>query len=312
MSVLPQAFLERLPMIIPKEYLSSVLKTFDEPAKVTIRVNVLKSTKERVTYLLRQQGTIYKEVPWYHDALILEGITTRELADNSLGKNGYVYIQSLSSMLVGLIVDPKPGDHVLDLCAAPGGKATQMAAMMQNQGSFLAIESVKDRFFKLKSVIELLGATIIQAKLTDGRTFNRGVTQFDRVLVDAPCSSEGRFKSFEAKTFSYWSLEKIKEMTRKQRELLISASRLIKPGGILVYSTCTFAPEENEAVIDWFLQKTNNTFRVMKPDNFPILSYRPVEQWNNKVFDKQVSQCLRVLPQGVMEGFFVAKLMKVF
>ncbi len=311
MSDLPTPFIERMRTIIPKEYHDSVLKTFEERSPLSVRVNALKTTKERVTYLLRQQDIAYREVPWYHDALILDGITARELGDSALIKNGFIFIQSLSSMLVPLILDPKPGDHILDMCAAPGGKTTQMAALMHNQGTILAIDSVRDRFFKLKSVVELLGATCVQPKLTDGRTFSRGVTFFDRVLVDAPCTSEGRFKNFEEKTFAYWRPEKIKEMSRKQRELLMSAGRLLKPGGILVYSTCTFAPEENETTVDWFLQKINNTFRVIKPDNYPILSYRTLEQWNNKVFDKQMAHCLRILPTSIMEGFFVAKFMKV-
>jgi len=152
---------------------------------------------------------------------------------------------------------------------------------------------------------------MIQPKLTDARRFSRGVNLFDRILVDAPCSSEGRFKIFEEKTYSYWSPQKIKEMAHKQKELLLSASRLLKPGGLLVYSTCTFAPEENEAMMDWFLQKTNNAFRAIKLENFPILTSRAVEQWNNKIFDRQVSHCLRVLPHETMEGFFIAKLMRM-
>jgi len=311
MNSLPPLFIERLQTIFPREYQESVLKTFIEPSPLSVRVNILKTSKEKVIYFLRKQNIRFKEVPWYHDALILDGISKKDLGATALIQNGFIFIQSLSSMLVPLILDPKPGDHILDMCAAPGGKATQIAALMQNQGSLLALESVKERYFKLKSVIALLGTDMIQPKLTDARRFSRGVNLFDRILVDAPCSSEGRFKVFDEKTYAYWSLQKIKEMAHKQKELLLSASRLLKPGGLLVYSTCTFAPEENEAMIDWFLQKTNNAFRVLKPENFPILMSRAVEQWNNKIFDRQVSHCLRVLPNETMEGFFIAKLMRM-
>lgn len=311
MNTFPPLFMERLQTIIPKEYQESVLKTFGEPASLSVRVNVLKTVKEKVGYFLREQNIRFKEIAWYHDALILGGISKKELGQTSLVQNGFIFIQSLSSMLVPLILDPKPGDHILDMCAAPGGKATQIAALMHNQGSLLALENVKERYFKLKSVISLLGADVIQPKLTDARRFSRGVNLFDRALVDAPCSAEGRFKTTSEESFAYWSPQKIKEMAHKQKELLLAASRLLKPGGILVYSTCTFAPEENEAVIDWFLQQTKNSFRVLKPENFPILTYPTVGQWSHKVFDRQVSCCLRVLPHEAMEGFFIAKLMRM-
>jgi len=310
-TILPSLFIERLQTIIPKEYWDPVLKTFTEQPMISIRVNVLKTDKEKVIYSLRKQNIRVKEVAWYHDALILSGVSKKELGETALVQNGFIFIQSLSSMLVPLILDPKPGDHILDMCAAPGSKATQIAAMMHNQGSLLALESVKERYFKLKSVISLLGADVIQAKLTDARRFSRGVNLFDRILVDAPCSSEGRFRTDDEKSFAYWSPQKIKEMAYKQKELLLSASRLLKSGGLLIYSTCTFAPEENEAVMDWFLQKTENNFRVMKPENFPILAYRPVEQWNNNTYDPQIKNCLRVLPHEAMEGFFIAKLMRM-
>jgi len=308
---LPDLFLERLKKIIPPECFDSVLKTFSNEEALAVRVNTLKSHKDKVLYFFRQQGLPVEEVRWYHDALVLGDMNKRKLGETSLVKNGFVFMQSLSSMLVPLIVDPKPGEHILDMCAAPGGKATQMAAMMQNQGNILALDSVRDRFFRLKAIVDLLGADIVEPRLMDGRRFSRGVNLFDRILVDAPCSSEGRFKIHVSKTYDYWSFAKIKEMCHKQRELLINASRFLKPGGTLVYSTCTFAPEENEGVIDWLLEKTKNTMRVLQPENYPIATYPALKEWNNKTFHSQVSNCVRVLPTETMEGFFIAKLMKM-
>ena len=311
MKTLPPEFIERLEKIIPKECFNDVLETFSRPNPVSIRVNVLKSKKENVMFFLRKQNIHYLDVTWYHDALILDTAAKREITETALVKNGFIFIQSLSSMLAPLILNPKPGEHVLDMCAAPGGKATQMAAMMQNQGSILALECVRPRFYKLKSVISLLDARNIHPKLADARRFSRGVNLFDRILLDVPCSSEGRFKTNEEKTSQYWSFRKIKEMARKQKELALAASRFLKPGGVMVYSTCTFAPEENEAIIDWLLKKTDNRLRVIKPDNFPIRTYPAVTHWNNKDFNPQVADCLRVLPDQAMEGFFIAKLMRV-
>ncbi len=309
MSALPEEFVQRLKQIIPPESYEEVLETFRVPSSLAIRVNTLKTQKERVQFQLRKLGIRYRQVGWYHDALILEGISARDLTKTALVANGFIFIQSLSSMIVPLLLDPKPGESILDMCAAPGGKATQIAALMQNKGTVLALEAVRERYFKLWSVVRLLEATIVQPKLADARRFSRGLMLFDRILVDAPCSSEGRFKVLNHKTTQYWSFRKIKEMSKKQKALLQNACRFLKPGGFLVYSTCTFAPEENEAVIDWLLKKEER-IRVVRPDNFPIHTYSPLSQWQKREFNKDVLKCLRILPTSEMEGFFIAKLMK--
>jgi 16S rRNA C967 or C1407 C5-methylase (RsmB/RsmF family) len=129
-------------------------------------------------------------------------------------------------------------------------------------GSIVAIEAVRDRFFKLRAVLALQGAANVRSYCMDGRRFQARDGLFDKVLVDAPCSAEGRFNRFTPKSFGYWSSRKIKEMAKKQKGLLLNASRCVRSGGILVYATCTFAPEENEAVIDWFLRKSNGSFQL--------------------------------------------------
>ena len=133
---------------------------------------------------------------------------------------------------------------------------------------------------------------------------------FDKILVDAPCSSEGRFKIADKKTFAYWSLRKIKEMVHKQRGLLLNASRLLKPGGTLVYSTCTFAPEENEGVVNWLLKKTAGALKVEPVLLDDVVSYPAVEEWEGKIFNPAVRNCFRVLPTSEMEGFFITKIVK--
>jgi len=144
----------------------------------------------------------------------------------------------------------------------------------------------------------------------DARRFRPRNSFFDKILVDAPCSSEGRFQSGNPKTLAYWSSRKIKEMMRKQRGLLLAASRLLKPGGILVYSTCTFAPEENEGVVHWLLKKTKGTLRTESIDIPGVASYPVVTQWNKKEFNGEITKCFRVLPNVHMEGFFIAKFKK--
>jgi len=210
-----------------------------------------------------------------------------------------------------LVLDPRGGENILDMCAAPGSKTTQMAALMQNQGTIVAIEAVRNRYYKLKAVTSLLGVENVIFKLMDGRSYRAREQLFDKILVDAPCSCEGRFKVEDPKTYRYWSLRKIREMTRKQKGLLLNASRLLKPEGRLVYATCTFAPEENEEVLNWLLKKTAGTIRVDKIHIKDISAYPARQQWQGKTFDRQIENCLRILPDEKMEGFFIAKLQKV-
>ncbi len=310
MQSLPPFFLERLQKIIPPNHFARCLKSFEEQLRVSVRINTLKIKRQDALRILKSKSVSIKEVDWCGEALLINGATRRELGEEDLVKNGCLYMQSLSSMLPSLILEPKPGERVLDMCAAPGSKTTQIAAIMRNQGEIVAIERVKDRFYKLKSVVKHLGADTITFHLMDARKYQAKDQLFDRILVDAPCSSEGRFKISNKKTYFYWSLRKIKEMAHKQKGLLLAASRLLKIGGVLVYSTCSFAPEENEAVVDWLLRKTKGTIRVENIDFPEIERYDSLSEWNGKAFDKTISHCLRVLPDEQMEGFFVAKLAK--
>jgi tRNA (cytosine49-C5)-methyltransferase len=307
---LPPLFLERLKTIIPEGDRSSVVKSFDQKRPPSIRINTLKTTKKNILEELRQKNILFEEFPWAEEALALESGDANELKEMEIAQQGHIYRQGLSSMLPVAVLGPQPGENVLDMCAAPGSKTTQMAARMNNQGKIVAIEAVRGRYYKLKAVAQLTGSANISFHLMDARRFQARESLFDRILVDAPCSSEGRFNSEDPKTFAYWNTRKIKEMVRKQRGLLLSASRLLKPGGILVYSTCTFAPEENEGVVNWFLRKTGGLLQLQEIRPEGVLSYPAVTSWNGKEFDPQVEKCFRVLPGEKMEGFFLTRFKK--
>ena len=312
MDALPSLFLKRLRNILlpQKEYFDSCLQRFSQDKPVSVRINTLKTNRDNVLSALKNHRIAYRPAPSFPDALILTGVTLRELSKNELITNGCLYIQSLSSQLPVLILDPKPGERVLDMCAAPGSKTTQIASRMQNQGEVLALENVKDRYYKLKSVVTRLDARIVRPRFMDARKLRPDQNAFDKILVDAPCSSEGRFQIGKKETYAYWSLRKIKEMVRKQRGLLLKATRLLKSGGVLVFSTCTFAPEENEGVVDWLLKKTSDTMDVVPIAVDGIKTYPAVTEWQGKTFRSEVSRCLRVLPDDIMEGFFIAKFTK--
>ncbi|NTV29124.1 MAG: RsmB/NOP family class I SAM-dependent RNA methyltransferase [Candidatus Omnitrophica bacterium] len=305
-SGLPDSFRERLAAIIPPEDLPSVSASFEIPDVSCARVNTLKSDLKTVCDGLRSHGFSLQPVPLVPEAFVLSGGDRNSLSDDSLFKDGLAYQQAPSSLLPAVLLGPKPGERVLDACAAPGSKTSQMAAMMQGQGEIVAVESVKGRFYKLRAVCELLGARNVSIKLADVRRLRFEGQSFDKVLVDAPCSSEGRFKVAIPKSFAYWSERKIKEMSHKQKGILLNAARGLKPGGVLVYSTCTFAPEENEEVVDWFLRKTDGAFRLEQVDLPGVRRYTALLGWRNTVYKHDLAPCVRILPGEGFGGFFIA------
>jgi 16S rRNA C967 or C1407 C5-methylase (RsmB/RsmF family) len=173
------------------------------------------------------------------------------------------------------------------------------------------VELVRSRFFKLRNNLQAQGATAVRTFLQNGeRVWRYRPEHFDRVLLDAPCSSEGRFTTEDPQTYAYWSHRKIAEMARKQRRLLFSGIQALRPGGILVYSTCTFAPEENEAVLDWMLARFGEALAVeptvLELDNM----VSPLPEWNGRVFLPGVAHGRRILPTTSMQSFFIARIRK--
>lgn len=312
MSSLPELFLHRLQEIIPSNKYPSCLESFSSPSPLIVRANTLKISKEELLESLRNLNIQFTEISGIQDALELHHISSRELQETEIFKRGDVYCQGLSSMLPAIVLDPKPGEWVLDMCAAPGSKTTQMAALMQNRGRIVALEAVRTRYYKLKSVVGAQGAEIVSMRAIDARRFRPAEAQlFDKILVDAPCSSEGRFKINHPQTYAFWSLRKIKEMVRKQRGILLNASRWLKPHGVLVYSTCSFAPEENEGTIDWLLRKTRDKLKIIPIELTKIETTPPVLRWQGKDFHPQLKHSRRILPNQKREGFFMVKLRRI-
>lgn len=334
---IPETFLNRLREMFGPAISNQIGKTFLE-RPTTFRVNTIKSNKGEVLAALRTNGFQVQEVHWYKDAFILKNKTKRELTELDLYTQGKIYIQSLASMVPPLVLDPKPGEKVLDLTAAPGSKTSQIAALMQKCGELVANDNNKVRFFKLKHNMEALG--VADSAKEDWKFVLRmehGVglckeypEYFDKILLDAPCSAEARFVGTDPKTFGFWHERKIKETAFKQRKLLFAAWQALKPGGILVYSTCTFAPEENEFQISRLLEAFKsddngkqgakglpNVVKVLpnKIKALPIsidLKKAPlVKAWKGKTLQKEVENCFRVMPGHNIEGFFIAKLGKV-
>ncbi len=304
---LPDAFIERFREIYPEEG-DSLLRHFETEGPVTFRINPLKGEKSSVLKWLAERNIDIEPVEWYEDAYIADAKFRKALTHSTLFEEGEIYIQSLSSMTAPLILDPLPGERVLDLAAAPGGKSLMIAALMQNRGWLSVVEPGKERFFRMKANIERGGVEIAHFYMTDGRSVgNKCPLMFDKVLLDAPCSTEAKFKSYDPKSYAYWSERKIKEMARLQSRLLASAVKSLKPGGTLLYATCSFEPEENEAIVDKALKK-EPALKIV-PIDLPLKNIRRgFTTWRRKRFDSSLADTVRILPTERTEGFYLAKL----
>lgn len=302
---LPEEFQESLRDNFSPGTVDKILLGLSGVRDSSLRVNTLKTDVQAAMRALRTANLRFSRVPWYGDALLLQGACEKAVQQLALYQQGAVYLQSLPSMLPPLVLDPKPGEYVLDLTAAPGSKTTQMAALMQNQGHILANELDSIRCERLRYNVALQGATIVDVQSGPGERLGEAMpAAFDRVLLDAPCSGEGRFLASQSATFRNWSPREVRRCAKLQKKLLQSACRALRPGGALVYSTCTLNQEENELVLDWALQNL-----PLKMQDIPLQVAGSLPAFSAQV-DGTVGRALRVLPSKSMEGFFVAKLVK--
>ncbi|HTA76839.1 MAG TPA: RsmB/NOP family class I SAM-dependent RNA methyltransferase [bacterium] len=310
---LPEAFELKLRRIIPANQWNQVLKSFNEERPTTFRVNTLKPSTQTMKERLEPQGFKIENVLWNKDAFILRKGRQKDLEKTNLYKNGEIYVQGLSSMVPPLVLAPQPGEKVLDLTAAPGSKTTQIAALMKNQGQIVANDNNAIRLEKLKANAALQGATnvtVLEAG-EGGMVWKENHEAFDKVLLDAPCSSEGRFQLDTPSTYGYWREDTNRKMAKDQRRLLKSAVLSVKPGGTLVYSTCTFSPEENEMVVQWALETYGGALEIEDVTLPMPLHTRGLTQWGDLKFHPSVAKSVRVLPTPDVEGFFAVRFKKV-
>lgn len=309
---LPPQFLERTKIIVPPDKLDSVLMSFCQNRPPTFRANTLKISVEKLKEELKRQNIIAEELTWLKNAFLLCNKSQKELTGTYLYKNGYIYLQNLSSMLPPIILDPKPHEKILDIAAAPGSKTTQIAAIMGNTGQIIANDKSRVRLYKLEANLKTQGVTNARISSMPGQIIWKKYPEyFDKTLVDVPCGLEGTFHCDDPKSYESWSPQKVKSLIQTQRYLLRGAVSATKPGGTIVYSTCTLAPEENEGIINWILKREKEALKVEKIE-LPIENTTPaLLKWDKKDFDPQIKNTLRILPSDIMEGFFVAKLHKL-
>lgn len=300
----PEQFIKRYEAIIPDFKL--FLNVLETPLKQSFRINTIKASKQEV---LSQLSEIkLTPIPWCDIAFrIQDKINIGSLAEH---KAGMIYSQEAVSMIPSLILDPKPDEKILDIAAAPGSKTTQIAAMMNNQGLIVANDVSRNRINALISNIERMGVmNTVVTSLPGQRIGYLANEYFDKVLLDAPCSLEGTIRN-TPEALTGWNKSKIKRLSKLQKGLINSAYKSLKPGGSLVYSTCTFAPEENEAVIDYLLNKYSDV--SCEPITISSIKTRPaILNWGEANFAESIKNAIRIYPQdNDTEGFFVAKIRK--
>lgn len=277
----------------------------------SVRLNPLVAPPEATRRAMEELGWRGEACPWMPEGYTIEN-GLEALRDSQLVASGAAYIQNAASWLPVLALDPQPGQTVLDACAAPGGKTSHIAALTGNRAAITANDNSRPRLAKLRATTTRMNVAIESFTLFDAQQLRRKMAgeQYDRILLDAPCSGEGLMRLSIDKDFSTWSVAHIKRLESLQKRLISQAWHLLKPGGILVYSTCTIAPEENEAVIDYALRSLPGAAII--PLDFPLTNrVSAVASWNHKHYDPAVQGCLRLAPSQDVEAFFVCKLVKV-
>jgi len=297
------SFLERYAALTDIEAFKTYSLSF---LRKSIRVNTIKMPVSSLQQRLQDDWRL-TPVPWCKEGFWIEGVR-RDIGNLPEHILGYLYVQEAASMIPPVVLQPEPGDIVLDLCAAPGSKATQIGQYMNNEGLLIANDMTADRLASLGINVQRCGLTNTLITLMQGHWFKDANIEFDKILVDAPCSGIGTIRK-SIKTINMWNPDMVKRVAGMQRSLLKIAFDKLKEGGTLVYSTCTLEPEENEAVISHLLEERENA--ALDNIRLPIHRSEPILEFEGKEYHPEVKKCLRIWPQdNDTEGFFVAKIRK--
>ena len=272
----------------------------------SVRVNTLKKPIAEIKKRMSENWKI-EEVPWCKEGLFVEHKEGRLDVGNTVEHMlGYYYVQEAASMIPPVVLDPKPGEIVLDVCAAPGSKSSQIAQYMQNKGVLIANDVIGQRLAALGINLQRCGVSNTVITQMKGERI-KGYS-FDKVLLDAPCSGTGTIRK-SIKTIKWWNPGTVKHIAGMQKKLILNSFDLLKQGGVMVYSTCSLEPEENEGVVNYLLR--NREDADMMDIELDINRGPAVLEFEKEKYDSRVSKCLRLWPQdNDTEGFFVAKIIK--
>lgn len=296
---LPDFFVKKLEQQYGNELCEKIKESFEKSRFTTFRVNTLKSNNEEIEKALKDNSIEFEKASISDNAYIVKNANEAKIQELEAFKEGKIYLQSLSSMLPPIILEPKENSDILDMAAAPGGKTTQMAAISNNKSHITACERNAIRAEKLKYNIEKQGASCVFCMVKDSREID-DFFSFDQILLDAPCSGSGTLDLQNEKLNKYFTETLIEKSVKTQKQLLKKAIKILKKGSEMVYSTCSILQEENEEVIQSFL-KTGKVeivpIEIEKLGNLPVLP-------------TSIKGTLCLMPNEYFEGFFVAKLKK--
>ena len=282
-----------------EETYNKIIEGYNQKRFTTLRVNTLKAKVSYICSVLSENNIEYEKVSWNNEALIIKNANEIDIKELEIYKNGEIYLQSLSSMMPAIILEPKENEDILDMTAAPGGKTTQIAALTNNKANITACEMNSVRADRLKYNVEKQGATSVTVLKEDSRRLN-DYFSFDKILLDAPCSGSGTILLNNERTYKNFSENLVEKTIKSQKDLLKKAIKILKPGHELVYSTCSILKQENENIIKEIIEK--GQAEVM-PINEEKLKNIPKLKSN-------IDGVLTVCPNEYYEGFFVVKLRK--
>ena len=296
---IPEFLIEMLNQQYGEEITSKILEGYLKKRMVTFRVNTLKTSIEKVEEVLKNNNIEFKKVSWSDVAYIVKNVREDTLKELEIYKNGEIYLQSLSSMLPPIVLEPKENTDILDMCAAPCGKTTELAGLTNNNANITACELNKIRIEKLKYNIEKQGATSVYIMQEDSRRIN-DFFSFDNILLDAPCSGSGILNVEDVNLEKTFTEKLIEKSQKSQLELLNKAVKILKQGQEMVYSTCSILNVENEEIVSKILK--NNKVEIV-PIEFEGKEELPL-------LPTKIDGTLCVMPTEFYEGFFIAKIRK--
>lgn len=302
--VFKEKFVEQYSLLTDWELFKKYSLSF---LRKSIRINTLKIDIASCIGRLKDRFFL-EQIPWCKEGFWINHKEGRLDVGNSIEHAlGYYYVQESASMIPPIVLDPQINECVLDCCAAPGSKTSQIAQYMNNTGIVVANDIVGSRLAALGINLQRIGVS--NAVLTHSKAQNIKNILFDKILVDAPCSGTGTIRK-SLKTINQWSPGIVKHLSNIQKNILANSWNLLNKEGVLVYSTCTLEPLENEGVIDWMLNNFDNV--KIEKIGLNINTSPAVLSFDKKEFSSEIKNCLRIWPQdNDTEGFFVAKLQKI-
>lgn len=298
MEKLPDFLLTKLNKDYSQKEVIRILEGYKTKRILSFRVNTIKTTAEEIEQELIKNEIKYERVKWSKDAFIVLNKKENEIQEMDIYKNGKIYLQSLSSMLPPIVLNPMPKNDILDMAAAPGGKTTQIAALSNNEANITACEINKIRVERLKYNLDKQGASSVFVMLEDARNIDNFFS-FDQILLDSPCSGSGTININENNLNEYFTTELVERSKKLQIALIKKAIKILKSGKEMVYSTCSILKEENEDII----RKVLNEGIEIVPIEFDGKETLPQ-------LSTTIKGTLCICPTKYYEGFFIAKLRK--